>query len=197
MKELTPKEIQNLLGYEVKMVTDKSDRRLADVPVGETFKVGDLEFIVLEHTNNNTNVILKDFWATDHFDDKTSNYAESRIRNTLNSVFYKKLVDAIGKENIVRHTIDLTTDDGRKDYGSVYDNISLLTCDMYRKYVTILDKYNPKKWWWLATSYSTASNGYNLNVRCVYFGGSLFDSCCNNNYGVRPFCILKSDIFVF
>ena len=196
MKELTLKEIQNLLGYEVKIVADKPDRKLADVPVGETFKVGDLEFIVLEHTSTGTNVILEDFWKIDKFDDETSNYANSRIRNKLNFVFYSKLVDAIGKENILAHTVDLTTDDGRRDYGSVEDNISLLTCDMYRKYVTILDKYNPKKGWWLATSYSTVSNGYDFIVRCVTGNGSLDHYDCYNRLGVRPFCILKSNIFV-
>lgn len=81
------------------------------------------------------NVILKDFWVTDKFDDKTSNYAESRIQKKLNTVFYNKLADAIGKENIIRHTVDLTTDDGRKDYGSVYDYVSLLKCMLlYRRF---------------------------------------------------------------
>lgn len=196
MKELTLKEIQNLLGYEVKIVADKPSRRLADVPVGETFKVGDLEFIVLEHTDNGTNVILKDFWTIDKFDDSTNNYANSNIFNKLNFAFYNKLIDVIGEENIIMHKVDLTTDDGRKDYGSVCDYINLLTCDMYRKYVTILDKYKPKKWWWLATAYSTASNGYSCAVRCVNINGTLCYYGCDSISGVRPFCILKSNIFI-
>lgn len=196
MKELTLREIQNLLGYEVKIVEDKPSRRLADVNVGETFKVGDLEFIVLEHTNNGTNAILKDFWETDKFDDKTSNYAKSRISQQLNTDFYNKLADVVGKENIIKHEVDLTTDDGRKDYGSVCDDVSLLTCDMYRKYVTILDKYNPKRWWWLATSYSTVSKGYSCSVCCVCLDGTLCKGYCGDDWGIRPFCVLKSDIFV-
>lgn len=196
MKELTLKEIQNLLGYEVKIVADKPAGKLSEVPAGETFKIGDMEFVVLEHTYDGTCVILKDFWKTTKFDDTTSNYANSKIRRDLNTEFYNKLSSLVGKNNIMEHTVDLTTDDGRKDYGSVCDNISLLTCDVYRKYVTILDKYNPKKWWWLATSYSTASIGYGYSVRCVDDDGTLRNNGCGNGFGVRPFCILKSDIFV-
>lgn len=195
MKELTLKEIQNLLGYEVKIVADKPIGKLSEVPVGETFKIGDMEFVVLEHTNNGTCVILKDFWKTTEFDDDTSNYANSKIRRDFNTEFYNKLSSLVGKNNIMEHTVDLTTDDGRKDYGSVCDNISLLTCDMYRKYVTILDKYNPKKWWWLATSYSTASIGYSCTVRCVNDFGALRRDNCIGDLGVRPFCRFASSIF--
>ena len=196
MKELTLKEIQKLLGYEVKIVADKPSRTLADVPVGETFKVDDMEFIVLEHTDDGTNVILKDFWKTAKFDDNTSNYAKSEIRKELNGEFYNKLAVLVGKRNIVEHTVDLTTDDGRKDYGNVTDDISLLTCDMYRKYVDILDKYNPNKWWWLVTSWSTAANGYHCTVRCVNYDCTLDYINCDNYYGVRPFCRLVSSISV-
>ena len=196
MKELTLREIQNLLGYEVKIIADKPRKKLTDVLIGETFKVGDLEFIVLEHINDSTYVILKDFWKTTTFDKDTSNYANSKIRKELNTEFYDKLSALVGKNNIIEHKVDLTTDDGRKDYGSVYDDISLLTCDMYRKYVTILDQYNPKKWWWLATSYSSVSIGYLCTVRGVGGDGALCNINCRNNDGVRPFCILKSDIFV-
>jgi hypothetical protein len=196
MKEMTLREIENLLGEKIKIVADKPSRTLANIPVGETFKVGDMEFIVLEHTDFGTNVILKDFWKTANFDDDTSNYAKSKIRKELNKEFYNKLSALVGTQNIVEHTVDLTTDDGRKDYGSVTDAISLLTCDMYRRYVDILDKYNTKKWWWLATSWSTAAKGYSYAVRCVNINGSLDFSGCYDNGGVRPFCRLVSSISV-
>ena len=174
--------------------------QLKDVAVGDTFKVGDLEFIVLEHKeyspgNCETFVILKDFWKTDKFDESSNDYKESSIRKSLNTEFYALLSNAVGSENIVKHTVDLTADDGRIDYGTCEDNISLLTCDMYRKYGYILDKYNFKKWWLLATPYSTKSNGYALSVRCVCPDGTLYQLNCSRSLGVRPFCILKSSIF--
>ena len=190
--ELTPeqvKEIENSFGF--------NRIKLSDINVGETFKVGELEFIVLEHHDETTSVILKEFWKTAKFDDNFNDYKESKIRKELNTEFLKLLSDCVDSDNIVEHKVDLTADDGRIDYESCYDLISLLTCDMYRKYVYVLDKHKINKWWWLATAYSTKSNDYTTTVRCVGNGGALDCISCDSDYGgVRPFCILKSNIFV-
>ena len=169
---------------------------LKNLAVGDNFKVGDFEFIVLEHDEENTSVCLKDFWKVAQFDSDSHDYRGSNIRKDLNENFYKELSALVGSGNIVKHTVDLTADDGLKDYESCEDYISLLTCDMYRKYVYILRKYNPKKWWWLATAYSTKSNDYTTLVRVVVVNGALYLNYCNLPSGVRPFCILKSNIFV-
>lgn len=196
-KEMTLQEIQDKLGYKVKIVDEKPKKKLVDIEVGKTFKVGNLEFIVLEHLEDDeTAIILKDFWKTDRFDKSTNDYEQSSIRKELNSEFFEQLGAIVGKENILLHRVDLTSDDGRVDYGCCHDVISLLTCDMYRKYVYILDKYKHVDWWWLATAYSTKSNGCELPVRCVGKLGTLYYRNYFNDYGVRPFCILKSNIFV-
>ena len=194
--ELSPeqvKQIEESFGF--------NRTELKNIPEGETFKVGELEFIVLEHRevfpgHSETLVILKELWKNAKFDDKTNDYKNSSIRKLLNTDFYELISKSVGAENIVNHAVDITADDGRTDYGSCDDNISLLDCDMYRKYVYILEKYNPKKWWWLVTPYSTKSNGYEVSVRCVLGSGAVNDSLCNDVNGVRPFCILKSSIFV-
>lgn len=196
-KELTLKEIESLLGYEVKVVSDKPQRKLSDVPVGETFKLGDMEFIVLYKDIYHTHVILKDFWITDNFDYSSNDYRESSIRKKLNTEFYNKLISLCGSTNVVEHDVELTSNDGRKDYGSVKDYVSLITCDKYRKYVDIFDKYRTDDWWWTATPYSTKSNGYGSSVCCVYYDSTLDFNYCRVNDGVRPFCILKSNIFVY
>ena len=189
--ELTPeqvKDIENSFGF--------NKVKLSDITVGDTFKVGDLEFIVLEQRGFETSVILKEFWKSTQFDGSQNDYKESSIRKDLNVNFYEQLSSLVGKENIVKHTVDLTSDDGRTDYGNCDDYISLLTCEMYRKYVYVLEKHNPKKWWWLSTAYSVKSNGWETAVRCVDGIGTLNGSSCNVSIGVRPFCILKSNIFV-
>lgn len=194
-KEMTLQEIQEKLGCKIKIVDEKTKVKLSDIEIGKPFKVGYLEFVVLEHFPKITAVILKDFWKKASFDSNSNDYRSSDIRKDLNNDFYDQLSKIVGKENIIKHGVDLTADDGREDYADCMDYISLLTCDWYRKYVSILDKYNPKQWWWLATPYSTLKD-YNSLVRCVYFNGSLLSDDCLNNNGVRPFCILKSDIFV-
>ena len=172
---------------------------LFQIASGDTFKVGNFEFIVLaqNHVLGTTEVLLIDFWKTTKFDDSTNNYKNSSIRKKLNSDFYDELVNEVGTINIIPHTVNLTADDGRKDYGMCDDSVSLLTCDMYRKYVDVIDKYRiTSDWWWLATPCSTSSNGYDYTVRCVLNDGTLYRYNCNFDCGVRPFCILKSDIFV-
>ncbi len=189
--ELTEEQVK-----EIEKSFNLNKIQLSNISVGETFKANDLEFIVLEHKEEATLVILKDFWKTDIFDKSTNDYKNSSIRKSLNTEFYQLLSNAVGSENIVNHTVNLTADDGRTDYQNCNDNISLLTCKMYRKYVYVLEKYNPHKWWWLDTAYSTKSNGYASTVRCVDDGGALRSLSCRDGFGVRPFCILKSNIFV-
>ncbi len=172
---------------------------LFQIASGDTFKVGNFEFIVLaqNHVLGTTEVLLIDFWKTTKFDDSTNNYKNSSIRKKLNSDFYDELANEIGVMNIIPHTVDLTADDGRKDYGMCDDSVSLLTCEQYRKYVDIIDRYMiTSNWWWLATPYSTSSNGYDRTVRCVDDDGTLGSLNCRSGCGVRPFCILKSGIFV-
>ncbi len=174
----------------------KNKKQLIHVEEGRTFKLGDYEFIVLEHSAEGTCVLLKDFWKVMPFDTDYNDYSSSDVRNLLNTEFLNNISMLIGKENVIEHSVDLTADDGRKDYGECRDYISLITCDLYRKYVEILDKYNPRRWWWIATPYSTKPNGYHYAVRCVDDCGTLNCDYCGNDFGVRPFCILKSDIFV-
>ena len=190
--DLTPAQVE-----EIKKSFGLGVIPLKDVAAGDVVKIGDLEFIVLEHFEDGTTaLLLKNLWKTAKFDNNSNDYSKSALRKDLNENFCNVLSTIVGEENIVKHTIDLTSDDGRTDYGSCEDYISLLTCAMYRKYVYTLDKYRLDNWWWLATAYSTKLNGYDCSVRCVYDDGTLGSDGCDGVRGVRPFCILKSNIFV-
>ena len=169
--------------------------KLADVPAGETFKLGSHEFVVLEQTGDTTAIIQKGLLPNQRFGD-TNNFNGSDVRDACNK-FAVEIADIVGEDNLVEHTVDLTSDDGLKDYGTIKIRCSLLTSDLYRRYVDILDKFNPDEWWWLATAHSTKRHENDRWVKCVspsgYFDN---DGYISNGYGVRPFCILKSTIFV-
>ena len=169
--------------------------QLADVAVGDTVKIGDYELIVLEQSGDTTAVICKDFIETCTFGD-SSNYDGSKV-DKMCSEFATKLAKIIGEDNVILHTVDLTADDGLKDYGSVQRYASLLTADLYRRYVYTLDKFKPDAWWWLATPYSTPTHDHTSWVKCVSPSGVIdFDNYRYYDFGVRPFCILNSNIFV-
>ena len=171
-------------------------KRLGDVPVGELAKIGEHDYIVLEHVGDYTRLLMRDFLTTMRFG-KTCDFKTSDVKDELGK-FAKKLAEVVGEDNIFEHTVDLTADDGLKDYGSTTALVSLLTCDLYREFVEIIDKYEVEDWWWMATPLSTPKHGYGNAVKCVSPSGYV-DGNYGGNYhsiGVRPFCILNSNIFV-
>ena len=126
---------------------------------------------------------------------ESNNYDGSEVDAVCNE-FAEEIAGIVGEENILLHEVDLTADDGLKDYGIMQRKASLLTTNRYRQYVAILDKHSPKTWWWLATAYSTPAHGYDSIVKCVAPSGNISNDYYYNDDGVRPFCILNSNIFV-
>lgn len=183
---------------EIKRTFSVNQIKLSDIPEGETFKVGDYEFIVLEHLEDKTAVILKELLGTSMKFGDTNNFSDEgcMVRKRLEE-FASKLEGIVGADNLITHDVDLTADDGLKDYGTTTAKVSLLTCNLYRKYVEILDNYKVKKWWWLVTPFSTPKHDPDNWVKGVAPSGGVGNGGYYDYYiGVRPFCILKSNIFV-
>jgi len=170
--------------------------KLADVAVKDTFKIGTHEFVVLEQSGDTTAVILKNLLVDDKVFGKNNNYSGSYVEQECNQ-FADEIEAIIGAENIVKHTVDLTSDDGLKDYGNINRRMSLLTTEQYRRYVDILDEHKVDAWWWLATPFSTKKHDNASWVKCVAPSGFIiYGDYYYDDFGVRPFCILKSNIFV-
>ena len=170
--------------------------KYADVKENTTITVADTEFIVLEKQKDRVFCLTRNLpFKNEQFDKNSNNYAISDVKEKLDKEFLPKLVEAVGENNILDVDIDLTSDDGLDDYGSVKDKIGLLTDSMYRKYNRIIENYPVRNWWWLATPYSTPHRGYISLVRCVSNVGALGIVSCYCNFGVRPFCIFSSAIF--
>ena len=182
------RKIQQSFGFE--------QIKLSDISINDTFKIGKYEFIVLEHSKDTTAVILKDLLFENKEFGKSNNYKNSYVDNLCGD-FANEISSIIGADNIIEHTIDLTSDDGLKDYGKIKRHISLLTTDLYRRYVEILDKHKVNKWWWLATADSTPTHNISNLVKCVSPSSLIrYNYFYSFNFGVRPFCILKSSIVV-
>lgn len=156
---------------------------------------GGLDCIVLDVEQDKILVLAKESIGNMPFDEGNSNnFPKGTLCKYLNGEFIKKLkANGADTSALIPTTIDLTSDDGLKDYGETTQKIFLLTCDMYRKYRSVIPNLND--WWWLATAYSTESNGYASYARHVYSGGSLYDSrAYYGRNGVRPAFYLKSSI---
>lgn len=156
---------------------------------------GGLDCIVLDVEQDKILVLAKESIGNMPFDEGNSNnFPKGTLCKYLNGEFIKKLkANGADTSALIPTTIDLTSDDGLKDYGETTQKIFLLTCDMYRKYRSVIPNLND--WWWLATAYSTESNGYAHFARYVYSGGRLHYSNAYYGYnGVRPAFYLKSSI---
>lgn len=163
---------------------------------GSEIKYGHLTCVVLEDFEDSLLVLSKESIREMPFDeDGYNNFNKSSLRNYLNNGFIEELEkNGADVDALCDFTIDLTSDDGLKDYGNSTNKVNLLTCDMYRKYRHLITNLN--NWWWLATAYSTESNGYAGSARFVAADGTLDYNHAHGGYGgVRPAFLLKSSIF--
>lgn len=184
-------EIKGALGL-------KPTVRLEERSTGETIAhVGEYEFLVLERSGDTVALLLKDLYRENEKFGSNNDYRGSNVQKICHK-FAEEIAAIVGEENLVEHTVDLTSDDGLKDYGRIKEKVSLLTDELYRRYVDVLDLDRLQKYWWLATPYSTPKHEESRWIKCVSPRGNFnfdYDNSVNRG-GVRPFCILKSDIFV-
>lgn len=197
----------NLNGQTFNLTPDQVDKlqkalcingkRLSDVAIGDTFKVADMEFIKVTEDNGTVAAVAKCVLCSKKFDDNTNNFAKSSLLKYLQMEILPKIEAAVGTANVVEFETDLTSLDGLDDYGTMKSKISLPTFDFYRKHVKIFDKHKVGTWWWLSTPDSTPTHEVSTLVRLVGGGGTLNSVNCSCNFGVLPFCIFKSSIFVY
>ena len=175
--------------------TENKKAIFPSVKDGETFKIGDMEFIKFPSVNGQTPAVMKDIAFYSRFGDN-NDLRSSDVLRKMEAEILPKIVAAVGEENLCTIKTDLTTLDGLTPYGTMESLISLPTFEFYRANVGIFDKHNPGEWWWLATPESAKPHDDPRWVLCVSPSVCIGNDCCSiNDYGVRPFCIFESSIF--
>lgn len=175
------------------IISETKSRILGDAKPGEVVKIGDREYIVLEHDDNKTSVITKDF-VTEMGFENSCDYKESEARKYVTENFYAELCNAVGKENIYSHKVNLMCDDGSNKNNYIEDFVSILTTEEYRRYRELIPACG--KWWWTATAVTVLDKGYSRGVCCVGSSGAVGWNFCDCAGGVRPFCILDSSVSI-
>ena len=102
---------------------------LADVPVGELFKIGRYEFIKFTDDNGQVVAVSKDSLYQSSFG-QNNNFATSDILKRLHRVMLNELEEIVGAENIIEHDVDLLSLDGSGKYGKVKAKISIITFEI-------------------------------------------------------------------
>ena len=163
---------------------------------GETFKIGERDFIVLEHTDNGTKVISKGlFKESVVFDENTRDYNKSSIKNIIETEIQPWIEKKVGAENLVAHKVHLTSVDMQEEFEPWKGCVRLLTFEESREYNDFLVKEDLGDWWWTMTPWSTEKRGWKYSLAVVSPSGFFSNYYCDFSFGVRPVCILKSNIF--
>ena len=165
---------------------------------GTVFPYAGEKWVVLEHDPAGRTLCLRlDLIPNKPFDENNcNNFATSSSKEWMNGPYLDNLINAVKGPNAFLQTeLDLTADDGLKDYGTCNVTIFSLTVDQYRRNRDVIP--NADGWWWLSTAYSTASNGYEHSARYVWVDGALYWSLAYGGiYGLRPACYLDSDLLI-
>lgn len=170
---------------------------LSTLNPGENFKIGEHDFIVLEQSDGQTSVISKGFMAEDVvFDNNSKDYNTSNLKKVIESDIQPIIEKYVGAENIVEHEVDLTSVDMQTEFKPCKCKVRPITFDEARKYNNLLVNDDLDDWWWTCTPWSTEKRGYKYSMTVVSSSGDFFDWFYLIRLGVRPFCILKSNIFV-
>lgn len=172
-------------------------KALKTAPRGTAFNYAGQRWVVLEHNATGTLCLTEKIVEDRAFDDGNCNdFSKSSSLRYLNGPFLDNLLEDVNGPNAFLTTeLDLTTDDGLKDYGTCTVTIFLLTVDQYRRNRDVIP--NADDWWWLSTAFSTKSNGYESLARDVRSDGALSGNYAYfGNLGLRPACYLDSDLLI-
>lgn len=171
--------------------------QLSELEPGEVFKIGEHDFIVLEQGIVQTKVISKDFMAENVvFDKDTRDYNKSNLKKVIEEEIQPIIEEAVGEENIVEHIVKLTSVDMQSEFDDCKCKVRPITFDEAREYNNLIVNEDLDDWWWTCTPWSTEERNWEYQIAVVSPSGNVCGSICGIGNGVRPFCILKSNIFV-
>lgn len=178
---------------------EKSCRvRLSELNPGDIFQTtGKRKHKVLEQCGDTTKIISLDVVKENvKFGDNTD-YNKSNVKKMCDTEILKDFEEEFGAENIEEHTVDIITVDGQK-IGVVKCKVRPLTFDEARKYTELTPNDELDDSYWTCSAWSTVERGWKYALAVVSPSGYVYFSCLSFNcsLGVRPVCILKSNLFV-
>lgn len=175
----------------------KNKVMLKDIPAGGKFETGIGRFIVLEQKADCTVVITEGLYRkNEEFDDDCTDYKKSSLRELCDGEILNEFIAEFGEDNICENEAGLVTVDSQEVFGKLLTKVRPVTFDEGRKYNELLVNKELQDWYWTCTSWSTAERDWTYSVAVVSPSGGFNYDSYGSCGGVRPVCILKSNIFV-
>lgn len=178
---------------------------LCELKPGDRFVTsGKREYVVLNQDVNGVLVTTCGPYAENvaykliQFDsDLTSSYQGSALEKYINDFVYLDLYKEFSGMLLDR-TIDIVTLDGALTdtlTGKVFP-ISFDEVRRYKKYLENIDFDSDNDVYWTITPWSD-DIVFNGNIVCAYFIGGISNNCdSNDQFYIRPTCLVESDIIV-
>lgn len=190
-------EVARELVRQLEKAERKNKVELSTLASGDVFEIGKNDFIVLEQIGAETKIISKNFMAEDIvYDEDSRDYNKSNLKEIIEDKIQPIIESEVGENNLVEHTVELTSVDMQHEFDDCKCKVRPITFDEARKYNNLLPNKELDDWWWTCTPWSTTERGWKYGMAVVSSAGYVFCSCCSCRNGVRPVCILKSNIFV-
>lgn len=177
---------------------EKSCRaRLSELNPGDIFQTtGKRKYKVLEQCTEYTRIISLGFVKENvKFDDDTNDYSKSSLKKLCDTEILKDFEEEFGEESIETDVADLITVDGQK-IGEVKCKVRPLTFDEARKYTELTPNDELDDSYWTCSTWSTVERGWKYALAVVSPSGLIRSNVYYYSGGVRPVCILKSNLFV-
>lgn len=169
---------------------------LSTLNPGDVFQTtGKRKYKVLEQYGDTTRIISLDLVKENvKFGDNTD-YNKSNVKKLCDTEILKDFEKEFGAESIEEHTVDIITVDGQK-VGNTECKIRPITFDEAREYTDITPNNDLNDWYWTLSPWSTEDRGWGKSLAVVSPSGFIRHYYYSFSCGVRPACILKSNIFV-
>lgn len=191
-------EVARELVRQLEEAERKNKVELSTLAPGDVFEIGKNDFIVLEQIGAEVKIISKNFMAKNVVYDETSrDYNKSNLKEMIEDKIQPIIESEVGENNLVEHTVELTSVDMQHEFDDCKCKVRPITFDEARKYNNLLPNKDLDDWWWTCTPWSTEERGCSYSIAVVSSAGDFGGNYCYDDYdGVRPVCILKSNIFV-
>lgn len=169
---------------------------LSTLKRGDVFQTtGKRKYKVLEQYGDTTKIISLDLVKENVEFGDTSDYKTSKVKKLCDIEILKDFEEEFEAENIETHTADIITADGQK-LGTVDCKIRPITFDEAREYTDITPNNDLNDWYWTLSPWSTKERGWKKALAVVSPSGFFSNCYYGDEDGVRPVCILKSNLFV-
>lgn len=190
-------EVARELVRQLEEAERKNKVELSTLAPGDVFEIGKNDFIVLEQIGAEVKIISKNFMAKNVvYDEISRDYNKSNLKEMIEDKIQPIIESEVGENNLVEHTVELTSVDMQHEFDDCKCKVRPITFDEARKYNNLLPNKDLDDWWWTCTPWSTEERGCSYSIAVVSSAGNFGDGNCFSSNGVRPVCILKSNIFV-